>query len=104
MSVEQTKRFVVVVDFVIHDEHVERFRPAIIANAAASVNDEPGCTVFDVCVDPANPKHTHLYEVYNTKADFDFHLKTEHFLSFNELTATWVADKRVQTFELVMQA
>jgi quinol monooxygenase YgiN len=68
------------------------------------VNDEPGCTVFDVCVDPTNPKHIHLYEVYNSRADFDYHLKTEHFLSFNELTAPWVGDKHVQTFDLVMQA
>ncbi|MFB2563959.1 putative quinol monooxygenase [Rhizobium sp. IMFF44] len=104
MSSAQTKRFVVVVDFVIKDEHVEKFRSAMIANAAASVSDEPGCTVFDVCVAPANPKHIHLYEVYDTKADFDYHLKTEHFLSFNQLTTPWVADKRVQTFDLAGQA
>lgn len=96
--------FVVVVDFLIRPEFINEFRTAMARNAAASLKDEPGCLVFDVCLDPAKPERVHLYEVYVSKAAFDEHLKAPHFLDFDQRTRQWAAEKRVEIFELMKAA
>lgn len=74
-------------------------RGALLVQAAASLT-EPGCTRFDVGVDPARPGRFFLYEIYLTPADFDIHLKTSHFDHFNRTTAPWVASKVVEQWTL----
>ncbi|AJD43407.1 antibiotic biosynthesis monooxygenase protein (plasmid) [Rhizobium gallicum bv. gallicum R602sp] len=93
--------FVVVVEFVVRTQFADNFHSAMTENAATSLRDEPNCEVFDVCRDPERPERTYLYEVYGSKADFDFHLKTPHFLGFDAMVRDWVAEKRVETFERV---
>ena len=43
----------------------------VIANARASVEHEPGCSQFDVCVDPKDKSRIFLYEIYDDRAAFD---------------------------------
>jgi quinol monooxygenase YgiN len=93
--------FVVVVEFVVRNQFADNFDAAIIENAATSLRDEPNCEVFDVCRDPERPERIYLYEVYGSRADFDFHLKTPHFASFDAMVRDWVAEKRVETFERI---
>ena len=62
----------------------ERLVAAITAQAAASLEREPGCLQFDVCIDTADPNRILLYEVYEDEAAFDGHGRTPHF-------ATWQA-------------
>ena len=90
--------FVVVVFFEIKAAHVEEFRAAIAANAAASVNDEPGCRQFDVARDPDDALRVFLYEIYSDRAAFDLHLSSPHFKAFDQKTAAWLAHKSVKTF------
>lgn len=92
--------FVVTVTFVIKPEHVADFAPAMLANARASLETEPGCRRFDVCRDPANPTVTFLYEIYDDKAAFDVHKSMPHFKAFDAQVAPWVADKQVKTWVL----
>jgi (4S)-4-hydroxy-5-phosphonooxypentane-2,3-dione isomerase len=89
--------FVVIVDFEIVPAHAAAFARAMHENAAASVRDAPGCLQFDVCVDPKQPHHTFLYEVYADADAFAAHLKTPHFHTFNDLTAPWIVAKHVRT-------
>jgi (4S)-4-hydroxy-5-phosphonooxypentane-2,3-dione isomerase len=91
--------FVVVVDFIVRPEHLDRFLPAMMENASTSLRDEPNCFVFDVCQDPKRPERIYLYEVYGAEEDFQFHLKCAHFVSFNEISQPWVAEKRVETLQ-----
>jgi autoinducer 2-degrading protein len=42
----------------------EKFKNAILENAAASVK-EPGCRQFDVLFEDSDPHHVFLYEVYD---------------------------------------
>jgi quinol monooxygenase YgiN len=44
----------------------EKFKAAILENAAASVK-EPGCRQFDVLLEECNPHHVFLYEVYDDR-------------------------------------
>jgi quinol monooxygenase YgiN len=88
----------VVVKFLIEPEFVECFERAIVANAAASRETEPGCRQFDVCRDPADPRVFFLYELYDDAAAFDAHCRTAHFLVMDALTAGWVQGKVVHRY------
>jgi len=85
--------FVVIVDFQLHAANVAQFMAAIRVNAQASVEDEPGCSQFDVCVDPADATKVFLYEIYDDRAAFDAHLATSHFAVFVKAVAPWVMGK-----------
>ena len=87
-----------VVDFRIKPEHVSAFERAIVENARASRETEPGCRQFDVCRDPANPTLFFLYELYDDEAAIQAHLQSPHYLQMNQATAGWVDSKTVLRF------
>ena len=91
--------YVVTVEFVIKPEQMPAFMPLMVGNARASLEQEPGCRQFDVCVDPAKRNTVFLYEVYDDRAAFDEHLATAHFRSFDAAVKDMVAEKRVRTYE-----
>ncbi len=93
--------FVVTVDFQIHPAQLEAFMKGMLSNAKASVDLEEGCLQFDVCVAKDDTCHIFLYEVYRKAEDFDVHLKTAHFLSFNTASAAQIISKTVRSFERV---
>lgn len=86
-----------VVEFRIRPPFVDAFDAAIRANAAASLEREPGCRQFDVCRDPHDPSLFFLYELYDDEAAIDAHLRAAHFLQMNAATAAWVDAKSVRT-------
>jgi (4S)-4-hydroxy-5-phosphonooxypentane-2,3-dione isomerase len=92
--------FIVTVDFRIKPEHRHNFLQQMTANAKASIANESGCNQFDVCVSAQDPCHIFLYEVYQSSADFDLHLKTAHFLAFNAATLDYIENKTVRSFNL----
>lgn len=91
---------VVTVAFRAKPEHRERFREAMLENAAASRTAEPGCRLFDVC-ESADGSEIFLYEIYDSEAAFQAHLATDHYRRFNAATTPWVADKRVVKYNLI---
>jgi len=90
-----------VVEFRIHAAFIEAFECAIVDNARASRETEPGCRQFDVCRDPADPALFFLYELYDDEAAIQAHLQTPHFLQMNEATASWVESKKVWRYTRV---
>jgi (4S)-4-hydroxy-5-phosphonooxypentane-2,3-dione isomerase len=84
-----------VVEFRIKPPHIAAFEQAIVENARASRETEPGCRQFDVCRDPANPGLFFLYELYDDEAAIQAHLKTAHYVHMNQATADWVDAKTV---------
>lgn len=74
---------------------------AMKKQARDSLRLEANCTQFDVCTSTDDAQLIFLYEIYRTKADFDDHLNSQHFLSFSALIAPWVLDKRVASFTLL---
>jgi (4S)-4-hydroxy-5-phosphonooxypentane-2,3-dione isomerase len=91
--------YVVIVDFKIKPERLAEFMPRMLDNARASRETEPGCRVFDVCVDPKEKTKVFLYEVYDDRAAFDAHLATAHFKRFDAAVAPMVASKAVRILE-----
>lgn len=88
---------VITVTFEIDDAHLDAFRRAVLANAAKSMADEPGCRLFDVAEHPDKPEFF-LYELYDDDAAFDAHRASPHFRQFDAETAAWVKVKRVTRF------
>ena len=62
---------IVTVHFHIAPDHRADFLRAIKANASRSVEHEPGCRQFDVCVSPDDAGHVFLYEVYDEVTPFE---------------------------------
>jgi autoinducer 2-degrading protein len=93
--------FVVVVFFESKVAHVAEFKDAISINAKASVENEPGCQLFDVSQDAYDDASFFLYEIYDDEPAFKAHIATPHFKMFDELSAPWVKDKKVLTYGLI---
>jgi quinol monooxygenase YgiN len=85
--------YIVTVVFVAKPEHREDFRRAMIENATASREREPGCRQFDVCENPDG--EIFLYEVYDDEAAFHAHLASDHYRRFDAQVKPWVDEKRV---------
>jgi autoinducer 2-degrading protein len=93
--------YVITVQFTIDSRHTGSFMPLILENARASRETERGCRHFDVCRDPAKPDSVFLYEVYDSRAAFEEHVKSMHFQSFDQATSGMVAGKQVHVYERV---
>ena len=89
--------YVVAVVFVAKPAHRDDFRRAMIENATASREREPGCRQFDVC-EKADGSEIFLYEIYDDEAAFAAHRATDHFRSFDAQVKPWVAEKRILTY------
>ena len=90
--------FVVTVFFRVDDVYRDQFHEAMLLQARNSRDLEPDCHVFDVCVDAEDPCRIYLYEKYTSKAAFDAHLASDHFVSFDKQVAPWVLEKKVQVW------
>ncbi len=73
--------FVIVAEFEVKPEALERFLALAKTDASQSVAREPGCRQFDVTVDRAGHRVV-LYEVYDDEAAFDAHLQMPHLAAF----------------------
>jgi autoinducer 2-degrading protein len=84
---------VVHVDVSVLAEHLESFLEATRANAHAS-RREPGVLRFDVVADRADPGHVVLVEVYVDDAAAQAHKQTEHYATWRDAVAPWMARQR----------
>ena len=89
---------VVTVTFQVAPAHWDDFLVAVKAQAAASLSLEPACRVFDIAVADTT---VFLYEVYDSRADFDAHLDTPHFAAFDAAVRPWVLAKTVSVWTAV---
>jgi (4S)-4-hydroxy-5-phosphonooxypentane-2,3-dione isomerase len=96
--------YVVIVDFRIRPGAKSEFRRLIDANARASCRHEPGCRRFDVLECLAEADRILLYEIYDDRAAFEAHAKTDHYATFNQASAPYVAGKEVVVCDLVCES
>jgi autoinducer 2-degrading protein len=95
--------YVITVEFVLKPGTMADFRRLIDQNALDSCRDEPGCQRFDVLVPSAQDDRVFLYEIYDSRAAFELHLKTPHFDLFNRKSADMVLSKSVVEYHLVCE-
>jgi (4S)-4-hydroxy-5-phosphonooxypentane-2,3-dione isomerase len=93
------------VRFDVKPDAFPSFLAQVRANAALSVQVEPGCLRFDVLV-PAGGEDSGilLYEIYRTRADFELHLTSAHYQSFDAATRQMVLAKQVVFHQLFENA
>lgn len=94
--------FGLTVTFRLHPGMARAFLPLMLANAAASLADEPGCLRFDVMTpEGEDGSEVFLYEVYADAAAFDTHLATPNFRAFDAATRDMIAVKEVRRYCLM---
>jgi len=77
----------------VKPEHIDEFITMTRANHLASVR-ESGCVRFDVLQSADDPTRFVLYEAYRSAADAAAHKETEHYLSWRQQVADWMAEPR----------
>jgi quinol monooxygenase YgiN len=95
--------YVIIVDFRLNNGARSEFRRLIDVNAKDSCRNEPGCRRFDVLEFPDDADRILLYEIYDDRTAFDFHVKSPHFQLFNKASAPFVKEKKVLACELVCE-
>jgi autoinducer 2-degrading protein len=84
---------VVHVDVAVVPEHLDAFLEATRRNAQAS-RLEPGVLRFDVVQDRDDPAHVVLVEVYADEDAAGAHKQTEHYATWRDAVAGWMARPR----------
>ena len=84
---------IVHVDVHVEADRVEEFLDATRANAVASLT-EPGVLRFDVVQDLSDPAHIVLVEVYRDADAAGAHKETEHYATWRDTVADWMAQPR----------
>jgi (4S)-4-hydroxy-5-phosphonooxypentane-2,3-dione isomerase len=74
--------FIVIAELEVPAEHRAEFLELCRFDSEHSVSDEPGCRQFDVNTSDETLETIVLYEVYDDRTAFDFHLTTPHFAAF----------------------
>lgn len=93
------EKLVVAVELVIGGDRA-LFMKLMAENAAASLREEPGCRLFDVCVDISDANQIFLYEIYDDEAAFSAHLASAHYKSFDASTSGLILSKDVRRHRL----
>ena len=88
--------FVVIAEFDVKPDGLERFLELAREDASASVAKEPGCHQFDVTLEQSDPNHVVLYEVYDDEAAFNAHLQMPHLATFRDGIEPLVTDRKVR--------
>lgn len=88
--------YVVCVTFKIKNGCIDQFMPLMLENAKTSIDEEPQCHQFDVCLDEGDKSMIFLYELYNNEAAFKDHLASPHFKEFDAAVGDMIAEKKVQ--------
>lgn len=77
----------------VKPEHIEDFIQATEINHKNSIK-EPQNRRFDVLQDPNDPTKFMLYEAYESDEGAAAHKQTEHYLTWRETVAPWMAEPR----------
>jgi autoinducer 2-degrading protein len=91
--------FVLIVEFQVRPESIDRFNELIAVNARASVAEEPGCRQFDVTRSLDDPHHMVLYEVYDSEKAFQAHMGMKHTQTFLSQAKALVTKQTVWKLE-----
>jgi autoinducer 2-degrading protein len=85
--------YVVLVHIQVKPEHRAQFVDACRGNHEGT-RREPGNLRWDLLQSEESPDKFALHEVYRSKADFEAHQKTEHYLRWREAVKDWMAVPR----------
>jgi (4S)-4-hydroxy-5-phosphonooxypentane-2,3-dione isomerase len=79
----------------VRPESIPEFERAVLANARASVANDPGCLRFDVSQSYDNPAVWVLHEVYDSPDAHAAHKASAHFAAYDAVAERAITDKQV---------
>lgn len=94
--------YAVIVNFTLKPGMIDKFLPHMVKNARTSLQEEPNCGQFDICLGN-EPDTVVLYEIYQDADAFEAHLETDHYLNFDLAVANMIATKTVHRFKQVIR-
>lgn len=98
---DAAERFAVTVEFELVDGGHEAFYPLIRENAETSLQVEVGCRRFDVLLpSPEERDKVFLYEIYDSRADFDKHVESSHYKEFDRKSRDLVKKKTAKFYSV----
>jgi autoinducer 2-degrading protein len=90
--------FIVLVQVQVKPELLGEFKPAILTNAARSVERDPGCFRFDVLQQEDDSTRWLFYEVYENEDAWLQHRSSPHFLEFKTVADRALVSRVVTKF------
>ena len=85
--------YVTIVNVVVKEQHIDDFIAATRDNHVNSVNED-GNMRFDILQSTDQPTHFILYEAYKTQQHAAAHKDTQHYSTWRETVAEWMAEPR----------
>ncbi len=85
--------YVTIVNVVVKEQHIDDFIAATRVNHVNSVK-ENGNMRFDILQSADQPTHFILYEAYKTQQHAAAHKDTQHYSTWRETVAEWMAEPR----------
>lgn len=95
-TAQQDKWKVRIANIRIDSAFLNEYKAALSEHVREAVRLEPGVLALQAVYDKAHPTKVTVFEVYASEADYQFHLKTPHFLKYKNGTL-----KMVKSLELV---
>ncbi len=72
--------YVIIAPIQVKEGAKEQVLEALVPNARAAAETEPGCLRFDVIQDAGDPNRLWVYEIYVDEDAFNYHTQTAHYL------------------------
>jgi autoinducer 2-degrading protein len=79
----------------------DELRAALVGYAQTVLEREPGCSRYDVCIDPVEGTSFLLYQVYDDEAAYLAHRELPHYAEFRTLVDPWTRSRRVLTYDAI---
>lgn len=79
--------------------HLEAYKAILQEEAAASVRLEPGVIAIFPMYEQENPTRVRILEIYASKAAYESHLKTPHFLKYKTATLHMVKSLKLPAMQ-----
>ena len=83
------------VDLTIDPAQREAFGALLLDHAEGTLAEEEGCLRFDFFVDPRDPNHYAVFEVYADQAAVDAHMSSPRFRRFDSANQPMITNKRI---------
>ena len=100
-SAQQEEPMVRMAEIEIDSAYLEEYKAILKEEAAASVRLEPGViTIFPMC-EEENPSQIRILEIYASRAAYEQHLKTPHFLKYKTTTLNMVKSLKLVDMKAV---
>ena len=90
MSINASDLMVRVAELDIDPAMIDEYKALLAEEIHASVGIEPGVLFLHGVADKNSPTKVRVFECYASRAAYEFHVTTPHFLKYKTLTQTMV--------------